>query len=97
MEWKIKARVLGEDFKAVFVIDREDNDIDSAKNSVLSHFSNPSNIKVVVVDPRHEAWLCMGLGHEAEKCRTSPEDVIARNRGESAGLRSGPARLTWEG
>ncbi|MEM0485170.1 MAG: hypothetical protein QW434_10805, partial [Pyrobaculum sp.] len=31
------------------------NDIDSAKSSVLSHFSNPSNIKVVVVDPRHEA------------------------------------------
>ncbi|HII48008.1 hypothetical protein [Pyrobaculum aerophilum] len=55
MERKVKARVLGKDFKAVFVIDREDNDIDSAKSSVLSHFSNPSNIKVVVVDPRHEA------------------------------------------
>ncbi len=33
-----------------------------------------------MVSPRHEAWLCIGLGLDRRACRIHPEDLIADRR-----------------
>jgi hypothetical protein len=79
----ISSRLLGVDrLKVLFVIDSEGN-TNAAYNNILRHFEKKPrvqrlSIRVVVVEPRHEAWLCIGLGGDREKCRSSPEEVISR-------------------
>jgi len=86
LERKVKARIVGVDsFKIVFVVDRENRPVGEARDSLLRHLTDHllrGNTRIVVVDPRHEAWLCIGLGLDAAKCRTSPEEAIQRVRGE---------------
>ena len=33
------------------------------------------------MEPRHEAWLCIGLGLDRAVCRARPEDALVRSRG----------------
>jgi len=83
----ILSRLLRVDsLKVLFVIDSEGK-TNAAYNDVLKHFEKRSgagrlNVEVVVVEPRHEAWLCIGLGGKREKCRSKPEEVISRIKNE---------------
>lgn len=82
---KAKARVVGaESWRMLFVIDSEGLSVDEASRRILEHFGSEDKelIRVVVVHPRHEAWLCIGLGGDRSKCRSSPEDEISRIRNE---------------
>jgi hypothetical protein len=69
--------------KVLFVVDSEGR-ADVAYNDIRKHFEKKRpgverlDVKVVVVEPRHEAWLCIGLGGDRKKCRSNPEDVISR-------------------
>ncbi len=50
-------------FKVIFVIDEEGKGMNNAVNDVLMHMKElEDRIRVVVVQPRHETWLCIGLG-----------------------------------
>lgn len=69
--------------KAVFVVDSE-GDPEAGRAAILRHFGNPPpgvSVRVVAVDPRHEAWLCIGLGGSRSGCRGDPEEVLHRLRG----------------
>jgi len=84
-----KTRALIYSFKhwrALFIIDSEGRNLNEAVEDVASHFSRYElkNIRVIVVRPRHESWLCIGLGGSRNQCRSRPEEVIVRmliNRG----------------
>jgi len=79
----ILSRLLGVNrLKVLFVVDSEGR-ADVPYNDILRHFERKPgverlDIKVVVVEPKHEAWLCIGLGGDRKKCRSSPEEVISR-------------------
>jgi type I site-specific restriction-modification system R (restriction) subunit len=80
----ILTRLVGENrLKVLFVVDSEGR-ADVAYNDILKHFKKKRpgverlDVKVVVVEPRHEAWLCIGLGGDRKKCRSNPEEVISR-------------------
>jgi hypothetical protein len=79
----ILSRLVGVNrLKVLFVVDSEGR-ADVAYNDILKHFERKPGVeglevKVVVVEPKHEAWLCIGLGGERKKCRSSPEEVISR-------------------
>jgi len=78
---KTKARVVGAtSWRMLFVVDSEGLSAEEASRRVLEHFGSEErgSIRVVVVHPRHEAWLCIGLGGDRSKCRSSPEDEISR-------------------
>ncbi|MGC8544000.1 MAG: hypothetical protein ACP5NQ_08665 [Vulcanisaeta sp.] len=79
---KVLAVTVSEDqFKIVFVIDEEGKGVDNAVNDVLTHMRGVEDrVKVVVVRPMHETWLCIGLGYDKVKCRKSPIDELRRNR-----------------
>ena len=34
----------------------------------------------MVVEPSHEAWLCIGLGFNRSSCRRNPVDTLVRGR-----------------
>lgn len=75
------SRLLGVDrLKVLFVIDSEGK-TNAAYSDIRRHFEKKSiaqlSIEVVVVEPRHEAWLCIGLGGDKRKCRNNPEEVIS--------------------
>jgi len=80
----------------LFVIDSEGLSIDEASRRILEHFGFEEQelIRVAVVESRHEAWLCIGLGGDRSKCRSSPEDVISRILNEPYDDKSLLARLT---
>lgn len=79
LERGVKAKLLAKGvprrFKLLIVIDTEGMPEDDAKRNVLKHFKQtpPESIRVVTVDPKHEAWLCVGLGLKPSKCASNPE------------------------
>ena len=85
---KVKAKLLGvatRNPKIVVVIDSEGRSPSVARRDVLDHFERDSflrgRVRVVTVEPRHEAWLCIGLGLDPRRCRSIPEELIARAKG----------------
>jgi hypothetical protein len=73
----------GEQVKVLFVIDSEGRP--NAEDDVLMHFSDlPDNVfvRVVTVNPMHEAWLCIGLGGDKRVCRQDPVGALSRLRGD---------------
>jgi len=80
---KVRARLLDyAERRVVFVIDQEDLSRDEAPQRVLGHFRDreKEDIRVVVVKPMHEAWLCIGLGLDRVKCRHDPVAEITRSK-----------------
>ncbi|ABL89098.1 hypothetical protein Pisl_1951 [Pyrobaculum islandicum DSM 4184] len=82
---KIVARLFGsERWRILFVIDSEGEDKGAAADKrVLRHLRSHEslrgrldNVRVVVVHPRHEKWLCMGLG--GGSCSADPESGLDR-------------------
>jgi len=101
----VKAAAVGGGIKAVFVIDSEGREVGTAVSEISRHFKElKDRFRVVVVVPRHEAWLCIGLGFDAARCRNSPEHVLSMERGryEKRHLAEwvreiDVERLMWEG
>ena len=90
IERKVKAMIMDIDdtynAKILIVLDSEGLNPDTVKENILKHFKRTrhiqhSNIRVVVVEPNHEAWLCIGLGYSKTSCRRYPKDTLIRNRG----------------
>jgi len=78
---KLSARVGVDEYKALIVVD-SDRDPVRARESVVRHLRDWSvPYSVVTVNPRHEAWLCIGIGLDARKCRRNPEALIERHTG----------------
>ncbi|MEB3846167.1 MAG: hypothetical protein GSR83_03865 [Desulfurococcales archaeon] len=76
---KLAARVGAGEYKALIVVD-SDNDPEKARENILRHLENwPVPFSIVTVDPRHETWLCIGMGLDPRKCRRNPEAVIERH------------------
>lgn len=72
-------------WRVLVVIDQEAHETprQAAERDFLRHVKkNRDRFRVVVVQPRHEAWLCIGLGLDRKKCRKSPESVIEAIIGE---------------
>jgi hypothetical protein len=64
--------------KTLIVID-SDGDPESAVKRVAGHLTDwPVPLRIVTVNPRHEAWLCIGLGLDRRNCRRDPEALIER-------------------
>ncbi|GAB6947150.1 hypothetical protein JCM16161A_12800 [Vulcanisaeta sp. JCM 16161] len=64
------------------MIDEESRGKDRAVNDVLTYMMGfEDRVRVVLVQPKHEAWLCIGLGFDKIKCRKQPEDVLRYNKG----------------
>jgi len=85
---KIRGMLLDGDVskaKIVVVVDAENQDRNVVRERILMHFRSrypphEHQVRVVTVNPRHESWLCIGLGLERGKCRQIPEDIIVRER-----------------
>ena len=77
---KVKARLFSISlWRCLFVIDSEGRRKSIAERDVLDHFRDvKNNIRVVVISPRHEKLLCLGLGGNVSSCKNSPEDTIVR-------------------
>ncbi len=71
------------DWKLLKVIDSE-YVRDAARVFVERHFTEDTlrHIRVAVVEPRHEAWLCIGLCGDRRGCRHEPEQFIERLVGD---------------
>ena len=74
-----------EESKILVVIDQESQPREEARQRVLKHFKPrhgnqpvPRTVRVVVVEPRHETWLCIGLGLDPRSCTKDPETAITR-------------------
>ena len=62
-----------ENWKVLSVIDSEGRRPETAaRQDILSHVkrNDRKRFRVVVVDPMHEAWACIGLGGQRRKCRS---------------------------
>ena len=82
LESKIVARLGGRHYDKVVIVVDSDFNPEDAKRNVARHLRKLCGIvKLVVVDPRHEAWLCLGLGGSPSQCRSRPEDYISRRIG----------------
>jgi len=78
---KVLAKVFDESsWRALIVIDSERKSIEEAERDILSHFGQGHSqyLKMVIVDPRHEAWLCIGMGLGRGSCRSDPEREISK-------------------
>ena len=74
--------------KILFIIDTEGENSRKAKKEILKHFEIHAKrhrirgllgrVRVVTVEPRHEKWLCVGLG--LGNC-SSPEHSLSRMLG----------------
>jgi len=81
---KIKARIFGYyDCRVLIVVDKEDNTVREAKRLILDHFDRKikSILRLVIVNPRHEKWLCIGLSNNIRNCNTRPEHKISLLKG----------------
>ena len=83
---KIKAMLFPEvaSSKIVIVVDSEGAPPTEVARRIYTHFKRSRGIdmdrvRVAVVTPRHESWLCIGLGLNREACRSHPEDLIVRS------------------
>ena len=83
--------------KIVVVVDQENLSPAEARERVAMHFEKDNALRgkatVVIVAPRHEAWLCIGLGLDPRHCRKNPEDTIVRARSLKAYEKHHLARL----
>ncbi len=81
--------------KIVVVVDQENLSPAEARERVAIHFEKDSALKgkarIVIVAPRHGAWLCIGL--DPRHCRKNPEDAIVRARSLKAYEKHHLARL----
>ena len=78
---KLSARVGVGEYKALIVVD-SDRDPVRARESIVRHLRSWSvPYSVVTVSPRHEAWLCIGMGLDSRKCRRNPEALLERQVG----------------
>jgi len=78
---KVLAKVFNQpSWRTLIVIDSERKLIEEAERDILSHFGqeHSQHLKVVIVDPRHEAWLCIGMGLDRGSCRSDPELEISK-------------------
>ncbi len=78
---KVMARLLGvSSWRILFVIDSERLSMEDASKRVLEHFKpeQRSWVRVAIVQPMHEAWLCLGMGGDRSKCRDDPRDELSR-------------------
>ncbi len=69
--------------KVLIVIDSEGHRPEEARYMFVErHFQIPRSFdfKVAIVEPRHEAWLCIGLtGRKGTRgCRHEPEAILSR-------------------
>ncbi len=81
---KIRGVLFNEDkWKIVVVIDTERRSFEEALRDITDHFERNEldNMRIVLIEPRHEAWLCIGLGGDKHKCRSTPEDIISKSIG----------------
>ncbi len=72
--------------RIIIVIDTENRDPKTAiekdiKQHLENHFKNktkPRNLEIHIttIHPYHEAWLCIGLGANKQKCRKNPIQQI---------------------
>lgn len=67
-------------WKIVTVIDSEYRRPGEAVKDITLHFNDEQlkRLRVVVVHPMHEAWLCIGLGGKHHRCRDNPIEEIER-------------------
>jgi type II secretory pathway component GspD/PulD (secretin) len=66
--------------KVLIIIDTESN-LNKVKSCIEEIFKEvPDNIRIdtIYVDPKHESWLCIGLGGDRVKCRQDPEHELRR-------------------
>jgi len=78
---KVLARLVGtSSWRILFVIDSERLSAEEASRRILEHFRPEVRtlIRVTVVQPMHEAWLCIGLGGDRSKCRDHPIHELSR-------------------
>lgn len=75
------------DWKIVAVIDSEHKEPSNAMKDVTMHFDSEhqKRLRIVVIHPMHEAWLCIGLGVKPGKCRNSPIEEIQIKIGKPYG------------
>jgi len=86
---KVKAKLLRlgnpRDAKILVALDTENQEPEHVKQRVLIHFRKDphlnNRIQVVAVEPKHDTWLCIGLGLDPHQCKIIPEHLIARSRG----------------
>jgi len=70
--------------KVIAVLDEDGVERAEVKREVLGHFKGYKQpLLVITVKPRHEAWLCIGLGGDRSSCRANPEREIERITGRS--------------
>ncbi len=72
--------VFSNKWRILFVIDSEGRRDEIAERDVIDHFPDMflNNIRVVVVRPMHDAWLCIGLGGKSSKCRNDPKKTLEK-------------------
>ena len=78
---KVRAILFDHDlWKVLVVIDTEYRSLNKALRDVADHFTEKElkNMRLVAVNPKHEAWLCIGIGGDRRACRSRPEDTISR-------------------
>lgn len=78
---KVMARLVGVSlWRTLFVVDSEGLDVEEASRRILDHFKpeERTSIKVAVVQPKHETWLCIGLGGDRPRCRHDPIYELSR-------------------
>ncbi len=66
-------------WKIVIVFDTEYRRPELAVEDIASHFNKHyhKNMEFILVEPKHETWLCIGLCGDYRKCRTKPEGIIS--------------------
>ncbi len=82
---KVKAMLLDKDrsaWKVLIVVDSEGRRPEYVAKRVMEHFEGDKDqylkVKVTVINPCHEAWLCIGLGIGRAACRSDPKAAIER-------------------
>jgi len=79
---KVISRSSSENAKILIVVDTENNpnEVRHCMDRILSSIPHNIHIDVVLVNPRHETWLCMGLGGDRTRCRQDPEHELRKLR-----------------
>jgi len=79
---RVLARAVEEPLKVLFVIDTE-GEMNAEEAFVLRHFKAMPQyvqVRVATVEPKHEAWLCIGLGGNKLSCRRDPVFELCKLR-----------------
>ncbi len=82
LEKKLLARLARQKPDKVVIVVDSDYQSDEARRKITRHLDKlRGSVSVVLADPRHEAWLCLGLGGSPSTCRSRPEDFLSRRVG----------------